>query len=360
METRLFFPLDLEDLALRAKVKLIEYRRWHGGQKKWSIPDTLKNRQFLNEHGLVFSIHKTAVSPQPKRTKKTTQKKIDLLPEAVVEKITEMRRWMEQQRYSYSTIKTYLSFVRKFFAFYRNKNWNKINRQDIRNYNYHEFIKKGKSYSAQNQFINAIKLFYGLHRNSEIIPEDIIRPRKQRKLPNVLSKEEVKRLLLATSNLKHRCLLMVVYGAGLRIGEALRLTIEDVRSKEKILYIRQSKGAKDRRVPLSETMLKVLREYYLAYKPKHFLFEGQNGGQYSARSAQKIIKRSARKAGIKINVTLHTLRHSYATHLMQNQVGLRYIQEILGHNSPKTTMLYTHLSGKQLSEVRSPLDDMGL
>ena len=359
METRLFFPLDLKDLDLRSKVKGIENRRWHGGQKKWSIPDTAKNRQFLKDHGLVFSIHKTAVSPPPKKMKKPMPRGIEL-PEDIVGKITEMRQWMEQQRYSYSTIKTYISFVRKFFVFYRYKGWNKVNRQDIRDYNFQEFIKKGMSYSAQNQFINAIKLFYSLHRNGEIIPEDIKRPRKQTRLPNVLSKEEVARIISSVGNLKHKCLLMVVYGAGLRIGEALNLRVEDIRSKEKLIYIRQSKGAKDRRVPLSEKMLQILRDYFKAYRPRNYLFEGQNGGKYSATSARNVFRRACQKAGISIKVTLHTLRHSYATHLMESGVGLRYIQEILGHNSPKTTMMYTRISGKRLSEIRSPLEDMDL
>ena len=216
------------------------------------------------------------------------------------------------------------------------------------------------SYSAQNQFINAIKLFYSLHRNGEIIPEDIKRPRKQTRLPNVLSKEEVARIISSVGNLKHKCLLMVVYGAGLRIGEALNLRVEDIRSKEKLIYIRQSKGAKDRRVPLSEKMLQILRDYFKAYRPRNYLFEGQNGGKYSATSARNVFRRACQKAGISIKVTLHTLRHSYATHLMGSGVGLRYIQEILGHNSPKTTMMYTRISGKRLSEIRSPLEDMDL
>ena len=155
-------------------------------------------------------------------------------------------------------------------------------------------------------------------------------------------------------------MLSLIYGAGLRVGEALRLQLKDVRPSEDLLYIRRSKGRKDRRVPLSATMLKLLRNYIQIYQPKQYIFEGQNGGMYSARSAQQLFKRACQRAKILLPVTLHTLRHSYATHLLEQGVGLRYIQEILGHSSPKTTMIYTHVSGKRLSEVRSPLEDLDL
>lgn len=179
-------------------------------------------------------------------------------------------------------------------------------------------------------------------------------------LPNVLTIEEVERLLLSTHNLKHRALLVLIYGSGLRIGEALALQLTDIRSKEKLIYIRRAKGKKDRRVPLSDKVLEVLRKYYRTYKPKKYLFQGEKGGPYSQSSASRVFKRSARKAGIKRRVTLHTLRHSYATHLTTRGVNIQYLQEILGHNSPKTTMLYTHLSGKDIKEIKSPIDDMDL
>jgi len=153
---------------------------------------------------------------------------------------------------------------------------------------------------------------------------------------------------------------MMVYGAGLRIGEALNLRLPDIRSNESLIYIRGGKGKKDRRVPLSMKLLDILRSYYKAYRPKVYLFEGANGGRYSNRSAMQVLKRAANKAGITRNITLHTLRHSYATHLTNKGVNIQYLQEILGHSSPKTTMLYTHLSGKDISNIRSPLDDMDL
>jgi len=153
---------------------------------------------------------------------------------------------------------------------------------------------------------------------------------------------------------------MLIYGAGLRIGEALNLSIHDIRSEESLIYIRGGKGKKDRKVPLSKKLLEVLRSYYKSYKPKSYLFEGASGGQYSRSSAGKVLQRAAKKAGITREITLHTLRHSYATHLTNKGVNIQYLQAILGYNSPKTTMLYTHLSGRDISNIRSPLDDMDL
>jgi len=153
---------------------------------------------------------------------------------------------------------------------------------------------------------------------------------------------------------------MLVYGAGLRIGEALNLRLHDIRSAESLIYIRRAKGKKDRRVPLSVKLLEILRAYYKSYRPSVYIFEGPDGGRYSNSSASQVLYRSAKRAGITSKVTLHTLRHSYATHLTNKGVNIQYLQEILGHNSPKTTMLYTHLSGKDISNIRSPLDDMDI
>jgi len=271
-----------------------------------------------------------------------------------------MKLHMEQARYSDSTVKTYVSMIKQFFSKYIHTQWDEITHEDIENYNHSAFIKRNRSYSAQSQFISAVKMFYRVNNRVELAPQDIQRPIKEYRLPNVLSKREVKHIILSSRNIKHKCLLSIIYGAGLRIGEALRLRLEDVRTDENLLYIRRSKGNKDRRVPLSDTMKKLLFDYYQAFNPKEFVFEGQYGGMYSPRSAQQVLKRCSKNAGIKIKVTLHTLRHSYATHLLEAGVGLRYIQEILGHNSPKTTMIYTHVSGKKLGEVRSPLEDLNI
>lgn len=189
--------------------------------------------------------------------------------------------------------------------------------------------------------------------------EKIHRPGKIKKLPNVLCKEEVKRLLNALVDLKHRTMLSLIYSCGLRSSELLHLTISDVDAKRNLLLIRQAKGFKDRVVPLSNKTIQLLQEYYLAYKPKHYLFEGQYpNSPYDQRSLQQVMKSSVAKAGIQKPATLHWLRHSYATHLLESGTDLRYIQTILGHSSSKTTEIYTHVSTRNIQNITSPFDDL--
>lgn len=278
----------------------------------------------------------------------------------VIECINDYVIYLQQKRYSPSTVKSYRTVVKQFFSFYSTYDIYTITPKEVEYYNYHKYVKDQKSHAAQNQFISALKLFYTFHKVDNIIPEELARPRRNKYLPNVLSKEEVKCILMSCSNIKHRCLLTVVYGAGLRVGEILNLKLTDIRFEERLIYIRSAKGRKDRRVPLSATMTKMIQEYTFACKPKVWLFEGPGDNQYSISSAQNIIRKAVRKCNLSFKVTMHTLRHSYATHLLESGVGLRYIQEILGHNSPKTTMIYTHVSGKRIGDVRSPLEDMGL
>lgn len=273
-------------------------------------------------------------------------------------KIESYAKYLASMRKSKNTIRTYLSFVKQFFGSMPDKQWNEIELEDIRLYTYSTFIERDLSYSAQSQFISALKLFYKMNGSPLLNEEDFERPKRGRRLPDVLSKAEVQGILSSAKNIKHKCLLMVTYGAGLRIGEALSLKLSDVRVQENLLYIRYAKGAKDRRVPMSIKMKAIISNYQQAYKPKTYLFEGEKGGKYSPSSARKVFKKACRNAAIDRKINLHTLRHSYATHLLESGVGLRFIQELLGHNSPKTTMLYTHVSGKRLSEIKSPLDDL--
>ena len=276
----------------------------------------------------------------------------------MLQKIEEYRKYLEQKRYSPATIQTYLSMTKQFFARIKIADWKNVTKSDIEAYNHSEYIVKNRSYSTQNQFINAIKLFYRINNCHGLVPDEIERPRRQYNLPDVLSAEEVKSIFDHTPNQKHKTLLMLIYSAGLRIGEALDLKLKDIQRDEGLIYIRRAKGSKDRRVPLSDILKNKLKDYLVAYKPRIYLFEGASGGRYSNTSAAKVLKRAVKKAGIQKRVTLHTLRHSYATHLTNRGVNIQYLQKILGHNSPKTTMLYTHLSGKDIRNVKSPLDDM--
>ncbi|HSO88351.1 MAG TPA: tyrosine-type recombinase/integrase, partial [Draconibacterium sp.] len=225
-----------------------------------------------------------------------------------------------------------------------------------------EYILPNKlSIAYQNQMVNAIRLFFRQQMKTEIEIAQIERPRGEHRLPNVLSKEEIKAILQAPTNLKHRAMLSLIYACGLRRSELLNLKPTDVDSKRGLLIIRNAKGRKDRVAPLPEMMIKMLRQYYLKFKPKHWLFEGWNVGEkYSAQSLQKVLKNALPLAKVKKPVTLHWLRHSYATHLLESGTDLRYIQEILGHKNSKTTEIYTHVSNKELQKIKSPIENLEL
>ena len=207
--------------------------------------------------------------------------------------------------------------------------------------------------------MNAIKLYFRIVKETAIDIDKIHRPKREKTLPNVLSKEEVKAILSAHTNLKHKVMLSMIYSCGLRRSELLNLKPNDIDSKRNVVIIRQSKGKKDRITPLSPKILEMLRNYYIEFKPKTWLFEGQsNGKQYSEQSLQSILKQALQKTKITKPVTLHWLRHSYATHLLESGTDLRYIQELLGHNSSKTTEIYTYVSTKSIQQIKSPFDEL--
>lgn len=268
-------------------------------------------------------------------------------------------KWMKHKRYSESTINTYCESVKTFLIFMLPKSAEEIIAEDMVVF-VNEYILKNKySYSYQNQVVNASKLFFKEVLRSRLNVESFERPRSEHKLPNVLSKEEVKLLLQSLRNTKHKTMLSLIYSCGLRRSELLHLKPEHVDSKRGVLLIKQAKGKKDRIAPLSEKTIEMLRKYYLDYKPKVWLFEGmKSGDQYSEQSLQSVLKKAVKQAGIKKPVTLHWLRHSYATHLLENGTDLRYIQEILGHKSSKTTEIYTHVSNKSIQKIKSPFDDL--
>ena len=300
------------------------------------------------------------IIPQSKlRHKKVTIDKSRQLSAETAEQIIAFRGWMRQKRYSENTIKTYIEAIQTFLKYYHLKKTTEISNTDLVEFNRDYILGNGYSSSFQNQVINAVKLFFRKTSSREIDIAQIERPRKESKLPNVLSKEEVKSILNAPLNLKHRAMLSLTYGCGLRRSELLNLKPEDISSNRGLLVISQSKGNKDRVVSISEKLIGLLRAYFIAYKPAIWLFEGNNKGeQYSTASLQEVLKKSVIKAGIRKPVTLHWLRHSYATHLLESGTDLRYIQELLGHKSSHTTEIYTHVSRKSIQQIKSPFDDL--
>mgnify|MGYP006321754205 CR=1 FL=1 len=272
-------------------------------------------------------------------------------------KMKQFKEWLRSKRYSESTISTYMDALKAFLRFYSHKSVAEITNEDVIIFN-NDFVLKHKlSSSYQNQVVNAIKLFFSTIQNTSIKIESIHRPKRQKLLPNVLSKEEVKLILNVHNNIKHRAMLSLIYSCGLRCGELLQLKPEHIDSKRSVLIIKQAKGRKDRIAPLSGKIVELLREYFTACKPRLYLFEGQTKGlPYDSRSLQQVLKQALEKTGINKPVTLHWLRHSYATHLLENGTDLRYIQEILGHSSSKTTEIYTHVSTKNIQKIVSPFD----
>lgn len=272
--------------------------------------------------------------------------------------IASFSHWMRQKRYSESTIKTYCSMLDLFFRYHTEKLIENITETDIVLFNQHYIIRNNYSATFQNQLVNAIKLFYRKYNNTNLNLEKLERPKNSKKLPEVMSMEEVAALLNSIKNTKHKALLSLIYAGGLRIGEALNLQLKDIDSKRLMLHLKNAKGKKDRYVPLSTKILDLIRAYYIAYKPKIYLFEGAGGGQYDPSSARAIFHKAVAAARIHKNVTLHTLRHSYATHLLESGTDIRLIQELLGHNDPKTTMIYTHVSTTSLQKIENPFDKL--
>ncbi|MGE0773386.1 MAG: tyrosine-type recombinase/integrase [Cyclobacteriaceae bacterium] len=262
---------------------------------------------------------------------------------------------LETRRYSFNTAKSYVKLFGDFMNYYRDRDLLEINEVDIKAY-LHMIVKSGKSQSYQNQVINAIKFYYEQVLDMPQRFYEVDRPRKETRLPVVLSTDEIQLLLDATDNLKHKAILTLLYSAGLRRQELIDLQVTDIHSDRMQIFVRDAKGKKDRYTVLSVKALTLLREYYRAHRPQKWLFEGPGNSRYSASSLKKVVKMAVYKAGIKKEVTPHTLRHSFATHLLENNVDLRYIQALLGHGSSKTTEVYTHVSTKFTRNIQSPLD----
>ncbi|MDM1047706.1 site-specific integrase [Sphingobacterium hotanense] len=309
--------------------------KWSATLKTWHLPDTEEYRQ---------------------KFKLPAERQLSTKAQRQTEKFVQ---WLRSKRYSESTIKTYTEAIRIFLKFFSEKPLNEIGNDDITVFNNEYILKNKLSASYQNQMVNAVKLFFQTVQNRKLKIEQIHRPKKPKTLPNVLSKEEIKSILEAHANLKHRTMLSLIYACGLRRSELLNLKPAHIDSKRGVLLIQQAKGKKDRITPISEKIIAILRDYYRAYKPQIWLFEGQfKGERYSEKSLENVLKQALKKANITKPVSLHWLRHSYATHLLENGTDLRYIQELLGHASIKTTEIYTHVSTKSLQNIKSPFDDL--
>ena len=262
---------------------------------------------------------------------------------------------LELKKYANNTVKSYVSTFEAFINHYNTKKLIEINELDVRSYIL-KLVQEGKSNSYINSAINSIKFYYESVLGMPNRFYEIERPRKEKKLPKVLSKDDVLSIIDNTNNLKHKCIVSLLYSSGIRRNELINLKITDIDSKRMLIRIEAAKGNKDRYTLLSQSLLIDLREYYKQYKPKKYIIEGLYGKQYSGQSIGKIVSNAAFKAGIQIPVTPHMLRHSFATHLLEAGVDLRQIQVLLGHSSSKTTEIYTHVATTAFEKIKNPLD----
>jgi integrase/recombinase XerD len=266
---------------------------------------------------------------------------------------------LEQKRYSPSTIKTYRAYFSDFMEYHKGRNIDRLKVPDINKYILYLVNEKKISVSQQNMRINAIKFYYEQVKGGKRqYYGGITRAKEYKSLPEVLSKNEIKRILAQISNIKHHCMISLVYSAGLRRGELLNLTPQDINSETMSVRI-MGKGKKCRYSLLSPKLLEELRHYFREYRPQKWLFEGETPGeQYSASALVKVLKEAAHRAGIKHRVHVHMLRHSFATHLLEQGTDLHTIQELLGHNDIKTTTIYLHVSSAHKAKIPNPLDTL--
>ena len=342
----LLFRYDVDVISL---VKEIEERRWSASNKFWHIPYQINYLEILNKK---FSGKLESIGNITEKLEKEKSIKNHFPPEYI--------ETLQLRNYCKSTITTYRLHFQRFLKYYPYTKLKDITHEQIRQYLLYLVNDKKYSTSAQNQAINSIKFYYEKVLGNPVEKYFVPRPRKEKKLPQVLSEEEVTKILKQIKNLKHKCIIYLIYSAGLRLTEAVHLRISDIQSDRKQIFISSAKGNKDRYVILADTILELLREYYKIYKPRKWLFESRPEIQYSKRKIQRVLKSAVEKAGIKKLATIHTLRHSFATHLLEHGTDLRYIQELLGHKSSKTTEIYTHVTHTAKNKIVSPLDNLDL
>lgn len=274
--------------------------------------------------------------------------------------ITKYEHRLTLKNYSKNTLRAYLNGLHIFLDYVKANQLSSVTPKVLERYFHHCKKELEYSYSMMKQLLASVKFLYEEVLQEEIDFDFTVKMKKPSRIPVVLSVEEVQRLLNSFSNLKHKAIFTLCYSAGLRLGEILNLKVKDIDSDRMQIRIEQGKGQKDRYSILSKKVLGLLRQYVKEYQPKEFLFEGQGGGQYSASSIQALMRRHKKKCGITKKATPHTLRHSFATHLLDNGTDTRFIQELLGHKHISTTQIYTHVSSRTLKDVKSPIENVDI
>lgn len=332
------FPYNtklIEALKQVAKVK------WSNSNKSWYAPDVSQYRRLFGLEQKTYN--KEALQHIHAANQKAFKRYVQQL---------------QLKAYSPNTIRTYTVEFAQLLKTLGGHKVDDLSSERIRSYFLYCVNTLKRSETAIHSRMNAVKFYFEQVLKRGKIFLEIPRPKKPSTLPKALSVQDVKKMLDAVENNKHKLLLMLCYGMGLRVSELVKIKISDIDSKRRQVLVRSGKGKKDRYVNLPKSILETLRSYYKEYKPKEFLFEGQFGGAYSIRSVQHIFKNAMRKAKVYKPVGVHGLRHSYATHLLEAGTDIAFIQKLLGHKDVKTTLIYTQISNKSLARVKSPLDQL--
>jgi site-specific recombinase XerD len=361
------------DTSINEAVRNIPSVKFSATHKCWYVPDqddalarildVLRNKVWVDYSALKNTkpnepIELVTANQEKKNEVQPGKIKIEDFNHEQLQAMRMLDQKLKLKGYSENTLRTYLQHFKEFLFFYRDTHPIEIEELEIRNYILYLIEKRKLSKSTQNQAINAIKFFYEKVMMQERKVYYLERPIKEKRLPEVLSQEEVASVFDALDNIKHKTMLMLIYSAGLRRSEMLNLRMGDVDFDRHVVFIRGGKGHKDRQSVLSHGLIPMLDQYLKEYKPNFWLFEGLQGERYSASSLQQVFKQAAKKAGVKKLVRLHMLRHSFATHLLESGTSTRYIQVLLGHESPKTTEIYAHVSRFALDKIQSPLDQI--
>jgi len=352
-----FYP----DKIIQALVKQLPGVTWSTRNRMAVIPHSQENVRliFNTFRGIAwvngqqfFSIkgQQNPNTPDKKKYRSTAENPQGICPRTYIEKL-------ELMKYSGNTIRSYIRNLEAFMRFRKDLPLQERDESTVQDY-LAMLSRNGKSESALNIALNAIKFYYETVCNMPKRLYSIRRPRKRQQLPKVLAKQEIAKMIRQTSNIKHRCLLSLMYSSGLRRGEVCKLKLTDIDSNRMTIFVRDSKGKKDRVTILSESLLDELREYYRQYRPKDYLFENSKQAALSPETVSKLVRQAAYRAKIKKRVTPHMFRHSFATHLLESGTDLRYIQTLLGHSSTKTTEIYTQVAINNITQIKSPLDSL--
>ncbi len=361
---------DIWELHFPYDAKLVQLVRGYGGVKWshskrcWYGPGT---EEFMRHIKTITNCEvETDESPQEANAtsyypKVKSPEDTPAASHEIQRQVEKFIRQMETERLSKSTVKTYSDALRIFLEHIHPSTPEQVSNEDVNRFLHQYAFQRKLSISWHRTLISALKLYFRRFEGRKLDPEHIRYPKKDKLLPHVLDQKDIEKMLRLTTNIKHRCMLSLIYACGLRRGDLLNLKPQDIDGKRQQLFIRGGKGRKDRIVRIPPKMIEALRDYYKEYRPKFWLFEGQKSGEkYSERSIQLVMKQALERAGLRTDASLHWLRHSFATHTLENGVDITYIKEMLGHSSIRTTEIYTHVSNEKMRQIRSPFEDLDL